>query len=196
MSELNKLKLQYLDGKEASTRDVDTMSSLEVPDCCTDGGFQLQNPQIALALFIGGNGFLVGNDFHLEFVIIDDALDGLQIKPDVVCVEVFKLFDALEFLDVVRGDLGNFQETDGSLIVDDGATLDVGLGLVGQFHNVLGLSLDHVVEEIQVDDGAEIVDVADKDVFLATGDQGVEGAAVDEGIKDIAVAGRVPAFYG
>jgi hypothetical protein len=156
----------------------------------------LQNSQIAVSLFIGGNGFLVGNDFHLELVIIDDALDGLQIKPDVVCVEVFKLFDTLEFLDVVRGDLSDFQETDGSLVVDDGATLDIGLGLVGQFHNVLGLSLDHVVEEVQVDDGAEVVDVADKDVFLAAGDQGVEGAAVDEGIKDIAVAGRVPGFYG
>jgi len=152
----------------------------------------LQDSHIALTLFVCRDRFLVGNDLHLELMIVNNALNGLQIEPDVVCVEVFELFDTLELLDVVGGDLGNFQEPDGALIVDNGTTLDICLRFVGQFHDILSLSFDHVVKNVDVDDGAEVVDVADKDVFLAASDHGVEGAAVDKGIKDISVSGRIP----
>jgi len=168
------------------------MCSVEVSDGSTDCSFQLQDSQIALTLFVSRNGFLVGNDLHLELMIVNNALNCLQIEPDIVCIEVFELFDTLELLDVVRWDLGNFQKTDGTLIVDDGTTLDICLCFVGQFHNVLSLSFDHVVEDVHVDNGTEVVDVADKDVFLSASDHGVEGAAVDKGIKDISMSRRIP----
>ena len=49
-----------------------------------------------------------------------------------------------------------------------------------------------MIEDVHVDDGAEVVYVADKNVFLAASDQGIEDAAIGKGIEDISVSGRVP----
>lgn len=186
----------YLDREEASTGNIDAVSASEVPDGSTNGGLELQNVQVALALFVCADCFFVGDDFHLQFMIIDDTLDGFQIEPDVVCVEILELFDALEFLDMIGWDLSDFQESDCSVVVDDGASLDIGLCLVCQFHNVLGFCVGHVFEDVQIDDGAEIVDVADEDDFFTAGNQCVERSAVGEGIKDVPVARRIPRFDG
>jgi hypothetical protein len=165
-------------------------------DGCTDGSLQLQDIQVALAFFISADSLFVGNNFHLQFVIFDNTFDGLQVEPNVVCVEILELFDTLEFLDMIRGDLGDFQESDGTFVVDDCTSLDICLCLVGQFHNVLGFGVCHVLEDVQIDDRAEIVNVADKDNFLAASDQGVESPTIGESIEDITVSGRIPGFNG
>jgi hypothetical protein len=125
-------------------------------------------------------------------VILGDAFDGFQIKPNIVGVEVLELFDTLEFLDVVRGDLSDLQETDGSFVIDDGSAFDIGLCLVGQLHDILGLGIGHVLENVQVDDGTKIVDITDKDDFLAARDQFVKESAVGEGVKQVTVTGWIP----
>jgi hypothetical protein len=106
---------------------------------------------IGLTLLVGGDALAVGNDFHAELVVLDDTLDGSQVHPDVVGVEVLELLDGLELVDVLLGDLSDLEEAGLglALVVDDGATLDISLGLVGQLHDVLGAGLNHV------DDGAE-----------------------------------------
>ena len=81
----------YLDREETSSGDVDAVSTSEVSDGCTDSSLQLQNAQVALALFICADRLLVGNDFHLQFMIFDDTFDGFQVEPDVVCVEILEL---------------------------------------------------------------------------------------------------------
>jgi len=185
---------KYLDRKETSSRNVDTVCVLEVSDGSTDCGFQLEDRYITFTLLVGTNCLLVGNDFHLQLTIIDDSLDGFQIDPDIVCVEVLELFNALEFLDVIGRDLSDFEESYCSIVVNDGTTLDIRFCLIGQFHDVLGFSLDHVLKDIQVDDRTEIVDVANKDDLLSTTDQVIEGATVGESIKDVAVTRWIPGF--
>ena len=61
---------------------------------------------------------------------------------------------------MVRGDLSNLKELDLVLVLDQGASLDIGAGLVGDLHDVLGVALEHVVENVyrrenqaQQDDG-------------------------------------------
>ena len=53
-----------------------------------------------------------------------------------------------------------------------------------------------MLEYIEVNDGAQIVDVADEDDFFAAGDQIIEYTTVGKGIKDITMARRVPGLDG
>lgn len=185
-----------LDGQETTTRHVDTVAVGKVTDGRSDGSLELVDGLVGLTLLVGGNGLLVGDDFHLELVLLDNPLDGAQVHPDVVGVEVLELLDRLELVDVLLGHLGNLQQTGLALVVDDGTTLDVGLGLVSQLHDVVGLGVDHVLQNAQVNDGAQVVGVGQEDVFDATLEQLVEGARVVERLEDVSVAGRVPVLQG
>ena len=116
-----------------------------------------------------------------------------------------------ELVHVILGDLCDFQQSDVAIVVDDGSAFDIRLGLVCDFHDVLCLSVDHSLEDVEVDDSSEIVDVGDEDVFLSSSDELVEQARVSvqlfsvkvalgvlrdmrsrQGVKDITVAWRVP----
>jgi len=79
---------------------------------------------------------------------------------------------------MLLGDLGDFKQTDGTLVIDDGTTLDVSLGLVGQLHNVLGLRVDHVLENAEIDDGAQVVGVGQENGLNAALDELIEHTAV------------------
>jgi hypothetical protein len=46
------------------------------------------------------------------------------------------------------GYLCEFQKSDLSIIVDQGTSLDIGHGLVGDFHNKLGIRIHHVVKDL------------------------------------------------
>ena len=118
------------DGQEASTRDIDTMSVVEVTDGGTDGGFELDNGNVGFSLFVGRDGFIVGDDFHFELLFLDHTFDSFEVDPDVVGIEVLEFLDRLELVDVLFGDLGNFEESDGTVVVDDGATFDISFGFV------------------------------------------------------------------
>lgn len=181
-----------LDGQEAATGNVDTVGVLEVLDGSTNSGLQLENANVRLALLITGDGLAVGDDLHLELVILDDALDGLDVHPDVVGVEVLELLDGLELVDMLLGDLGDFEKADAALVVNDGTTLDIGLGLVGQLHDVLGFALNHVLENAEINNGAEVVSVGKEDDLDATVDELVKNTRVVEGLENVTVSGRIP----
>jgi len=181
-----------LDGQEATTWDVDTVGVGEVANGGTDGGLELDDADIGLALLVGGNALAVGDDLHAELVVLDDTLDGAQVHPDVVGVEVLELLDGLELVDVLLRDLGDLKETGLSLVVNDGATLDVSLGLVGKLHDVLGAGFDHVLEDVEVNDGAKVVSVGEEDDLNTTLEELVESARVVQRLEDVTVAGRVP----
>ena len=181
-----------LDGQETATGHVDTVGVVEVTDGGTDGGLELDDADIGLALLVGRDALSVGNDLHGELVALDDALDGAEVHPDVVGVEVLELLDRLELVDVLLGNLGNLKETGLALVVNDGATLDVSLGLVGQLHDVLSARLDHVLEDVEVDDSAEVVGVGEEDNLNTTLEELVKDARVVERLEDVTVSGRVP----
>lgn len=93
---------------------------------------------------------------------------------------------------MLRRHLGNFQQTNLTIIVNDRTTLDIGLRLVGQLHQELSLALDKVLQDTQINIGTQVIDVGDEDMLLASRDELVEQSRVLEGIEDITVAGRVP----
>lgn len=181
-----------LDGQEAAAGHVNTVGVVEVADGGTDSSLELDNGNVRLALLVAGNGLAVGDNLHLKLVVLDDALDGLEVQPDVVGVEVLELLDRLELVDVLLGDLGNLEQADRAVVVNDGATLDISLGLVGKLHDVLGLGLHHVLQDAQVDNAAQVVDVGEEDDLDAALEQLVEDARVVQRLKDVTVAGRVP----
>ena len=185
-----------LDGQEATTGNVDTVAVLEMTDGGTHGGLELVDGLVGITLLVGGDGFLVGDDLHLEFVLLDHALDGTQVHPDVVGVEVLELLDGLELVDVLLGHLGNLQQTGLALVVDDGTTLDIGLGLVGQLHDVLGTGVGHVLQDPEVHDGTQVVRVGQEDVLDTALEELVEGTGVVEGLEHVTVTGRVPVLQG
>lgn len=181
-----------LDRQETAAGNIDTMGVFEVADGSTDSSLELDNGNVRLALLVAGNGLAVGNNLHLELVVLDDTLNGLEVQPDVVGVEVLELLDRLELVDVLLGHLGDFQQADGALVVDNGTTLDVGLGLVGQLHNVLGLGLHHVLQNAQVDNGTQVVNIGQENNLNAALNQLVENTRVVQRLENVTVAGRVP----
>lgn len=181
-----------LDGQEAATGNVDTVGVLEVANGGTDRGLELDDRDVGLALLIGGDRLVVGDDLHLELVVLNNTLDRAEVHPDVVGVEVLELLDRLELVDVLLGDLGDFEETDVTLVVDDGTTLDVGLGLVGQLHDVLSLGLNHVLENAEIDNGSQVVGVGQEDDLHTTFQELVEDAGVVERLEHVTVSRRVP----
>lgn len=56
-----------------------------------------------------------------------------------------------EVFDMLGRDLRDFEEADATFVVDEGTTLDVGLGLVGDLHKELGLGLLHVLQNRRID---------------------------------------------
>lgn len=181
-----------LDGKETTTGNVDTVGVVEVADGGTDSSLELDNANVGLTLLVGRDRLAVGNDLHGEFVALDNALDGAEVHPDVVGVEVLELLDRLELVDVLLGNLGDFEETSLALVVNDGTTLDVGLGLVGQLHEVLGLGVHHVLENLEINDSAEVVSVGKEDNLDTASKKLVEDAGVVEGLENVTVSGGVP----
>lgn len=141
-----------------------------------------QRGTVHVARFTNG---VHSHDLQRELLLIHNALDSLKVDPEVVGVKDLELLDRLEVLDVLRGDLSDLEEPDVTVDVDKGATLDIGLGLVGDLHEVLGLRFLHVLEDVGVDDGSEVVDVRDEEVLDAGGDELVEEARVVEGIEDL-----------
>jgi len=121
-----------LDRQEAATRNVDTMGTLEVLDRGTDGSLELND-----SLTIVRN-LVVDDDVELHPLIVHNTLDCREIHPQVVGVEHLELVHRLEVLNVLRRYLSDFKQADLSLVVDDGTTLDIGLGLVGKLHQELG----------------------------------------------------------
>lgn len=159
--------------QEPRPGDVDAAGVLEVANGGTDRGLELQNVQVHAAVL---DGLGVGDDLHLELVVVDEALHGLEVDPQVVGVEVLELLDGLELLDVLLGDLGQLEQLDLPVVVNEGTTLDVGAGLVGELHDVLAAAVDDVLENVKVDGGAQIIAVGNKQHLLALGDQIVEDA--------------------
>lgn len=56
----------------------------------------------------------------------------------------------------------------------------------------LVLIVVHVLQDVHVDDGAQVVHVGDEQIFLALRQQLVDEARVGDGVKEIAVTGWVP----
>ena len=184
------------DRQEATTGNVDTVAVLEVTDGGTNGGLELVDGLVGITLLVSGDGLFVGDDLHLEFVLLDHTLDGTEVHPDVVRVEVLELLDGLELVDVLLGHLGNLQQTGLALVVDDGTTLDISLGLVGQLHDVLGTGVGHVLQDTEVHDGTQVVRVGQEDILDTALKELVEGAGVVERLEHVTVTGRVPVLQG
>lgn len=178
-----------LDGQETSSGDVDTHAALEVSNGGTNSGLELQNGNVVLA---DGDALLVGDDLRVELVVLNDTLDGLEVDPQVVSVEVLELLDGLELLGVLLGDLGNLEKSHLTVVVNQGSSLDIGSGLVGQLHDVLGAGGGHVLEDAEIHNGTQVIDVGNKDDLLALGDQLVKHTRVVQRLEQISVTGRVP----
>lgn len=74
--------------------------------------------------------------------------------------------------------------------------LDVGSGLVGDLHDELaapvGRLAHQVVQDEEVDGGAQVVDVGHEDVLLPLSDEFVQQPRVGEAGVDVSVTRRVP----
>jgi hypothetical protein len=181
-----------LDGQETTTGHVDTVSIAEMANSGTDSGFELDDGKIRFTLLVCRDRLLVGNNLHLQLVLLNNTLDGAEVHPDVVGVEVFELLDGLEFVDVLLRDLGNFQQTHTTIVVNDGTTLDVGLGLIGQFHDVFGFGVHHVLKNAQINDGTKVVSVGKEENLNTTLKKLVENSGVVKRLENVTVTRWVP----
>ena len=186
------------------------MCTVEVADGSTDSSLELDDGNVCLALLVCWDRLLVGNDLHGELVVLNNALDGLEVHPDVVGVEVLELVNAennvsrcvrsrwqyanlrLELVDVLLGNLGNLEKTRLTLVVDDGTTLNIGLGLVSHLHDVLSLAVEHVLEDVHVDNSTEVVGVGEEDDLDTAVNELVKDTRVVQRLEHVTVSGRVP----
>lgn len=87
------------------------------------------------------------------------------------CAAHLELPGRTELVQVVLGNLSNLQKPCLSIVIDNGTTLDIGLGLVSDLHDVLGLRVNHGLHNVEVDNSTQIVDVGNENVFLAGGNE-------------------------
>ena len=169
--------------QEARPRYIDAMSIGKVFDGCPDGSFQLDD--FSARLF---NHLVIDNDFQIEGSRFKDSLDGASGDPNVVGIENFEFLDGSEIGLVGRGNLGNFQELNFPVVINDGATFDVSLGLVRNFHDEFGVAVNQVLQDVQVNSGAEIVNIRNKQVFNPFIDQIIKQSRIVERFENITVA--------
>ena len=141
------------------------MCALEVFDSRTNSRLKLNNGRAIVCCLI------VDDDIELHALVLDDALDGGEGDIYRIRVEVLELAHALEVLDVLAWHLSNFEQAHLALVLDDRTTLNVRLGLIRELHDELGLRFDDVGKDLEIHIGAQVVDVRDKDVFLARSDE-------------------------
>jgi len=181
-----------LDWQETSSWNIDTVSILEVTDGSTDSSLELDNRNIGFSLLVSWDRLVVRNDLHGKLIGLNNTLDSSKVHPDVVGVEVLELLDRLELVDILLWHLSDFKEADVALVVDNCTTLDISLGLVGQFHDVLGLGLDHVLQNAEIDNGTQVIGVGQEDDLDTALKELVKNARVVERFEDISVAWWVP----
>lgn len=181
-----------LDRQEAATGNVDTVCILKVANSGTNSSLKLNNGDIRLTLLVTRDGLSVGDDLHLKLIVLNNTLNSVEVKPDVVRVEVLELLDRLELIDMLLGDLSNFKKTDRALVVDNSTTLDIGLGLVGQFHNVLSLGLHHVLKDAEINHATQVINVGEEDNLNSALKKLVKNTRVVERLENVTVARGVP----
>ena len=78
------------------------------------------------------------------------------------------------------------------LVLDEGSSLNVSPGLVGDLHDELSLRLDAEVEDGEVHGGAQVVDVGQEDVLPALVNHLLHEPRVVERLVEVSVAWWVP----
>lgn len=162
------------------------MCALEVLDGRTNSSLELNNRRTVVRRLV------VDDDIELHALVLNDSLDGGEGDIHRVGVEVLEFAHALKVLDVLARDLGDFEQAHLALVLDDGTTLNVCLGLVREFHKEFGFRADEVGKDPEIYIGAQVVDIGHKDVLLASGNELVQKARVAERIEDVAVPRWVP----
>lgn len=94
-------------------------------DSRTDSRFKLDDWLTALKRLV------VRDDFKVQFIVLNHTFHSPQVEPQIVRVENLELLDRFEVLHMFRRHLRNFEQTDGALVVNQRATFDVCLRLVG-----------------------------------------------------------------
>lgn len=86
----------------------------------------------------------------------------MGVKVDRAGFEVREFADTLKVLDMLVGRLVNFEQSDLTLVIDDGTTLNISLGLVRQPHQEFGLAVYEMLENLPVDVGAQVIELETK----------------------------------
>lgn len=118
-----------------------------------------------------------------------------QLRPDVVRIEELERFHRLEVVDMLAGHLCDFQQSQLVLVLDEGAALDVGARLVRHLHDELvfvRFAAQQIVQDVQINGGAQIVDVRQEAILATLADELLQQARVLERFVEVTVAGRIP----
>lgn len=186
---------RLLHRQEARSRHVDSDGVLEAFHRGTDGSLQLDHSQSIL------QSLIVHNDFHVHPLLVQHALDGVQLRPNVVGVEELERLHRLEVVDVLVRHLRDFQQPQLVLVLNQRSTLHVSSRLVRYFHHELMAHAivlrfaQQAVEDAEVDGRAQVVDVGEEKILAALLDELLQQPRVLEGLVEVTVTGRVPGFH-
>mmetsp|Transcript_10165 Transcript_10165/g.34549 ORF Transcript_10165/g.34549 Transcript_10165/m.34549 type:complete len:358 (+) Transcript_10165:282-1355(+) len=183
-----------LDGGEARARDADRDGPLEAGDGGAHGCLQLED--LGGGLVPRVHGLCVCDERQREEAVVLDKLrlEGNQVDPEVVGVEVLVLGHVLEGVLVLLGALGRLaeEEVPRAGVPGEVAALLVRFGALRHLHHEGRLLARKVGEQLEVQRGPQVVRVGHEHVLLAVGEELVEGAAPEERRVEVAVARRAP----
>ena len=66
---------------------------------------------------------MVDDDLQIQVLGLHYPLESRQIEPNVISVEDLEFADRLELFQVLRRYLGDFEQANGTLIINKGTTL-------------------------------------------------------------------------
>ena len=88
--------------------------------------------------------------------------------------------------------LRHLQESQLALVLDQGASLHVCPGLLGDLHEELLAACEALAQDVQVHCGPDIIHVGDEAELLPLLYKAVQQATAGEGLVEISVSWRIP----
>mmetsp|Transcript_115882 Transcript_115882/g.328426 ORF Transcript_115882/g.328426 Transcript_115882/m.328426 type:complete len:417 (+) Transcript_115882:198-1448(+) len=183
-----------LHGREARARDHDGGGPLEALDRRAHRRLELEHLRGLLVPGVHGLGVLHDGQGQGAAVLLELRLEGLEVHPEVVGVEVLVLLGVLELLLVLLGALRRLAQEEAPRrgLAGEVAALLVGVRAPGHLHHEGGLRLGEVREELQVHHGAQVVRVRDEHVLEALRQELLQRAAAEHRGVEVTVPGRTP----
>mmetsp|Transcript_115879 Transcript_115879/g.328408 ORF Transcript_115879/g.328408 Transcript_115879/m.328408 type:complete len:511 (+) Transcript_115879:198-1730(+) len=187
-----------LHGREARARDHDGGGPLEALDRRAHRRLELEHLRGLLVPGVHGLGVLHDGQGQGAAVLLELRLEGLEVHPEVVGVEVLVLLGVLELLLVLLGALRRLAQEEAPRrgLAGEVAALLVGVRAPGHLHHEGGLRLGEVREELQVHHGAQVVRVRDEHVLEALRQELLQRAAAEHRRVEVAVPRRAPLVRG
>lgn len=185
------------DRGEAITRNAEGLGFRDHRDRGTHRGFELIDGRRGRDGGIQGLGVSDQREGEDAVVGVEDRAERREVKPKIVGIEEAVALDILEGLDLFGRTLGGFTQEDLSVGASgEMASLFVGFGAFGDFHQEGDRVRGEIADDPAIQDRTEVVGIGDEGVEESGVEHPIQKSGRQESGVEIAVTGWTPRQIG